>query len=95
LPAALTDCDEALRLDPGNAIYFNTRGLVQLKLGTFDRAIADYGASIAKRQDANSLYGRGVAKLKSGDKAGGEADIAAAKAIEADIGQVYAGYGVK
>jgi hypothetical protein len=36
-----------------------------------------------------------MAKLKSGDRAGGEADIAAAKAIEAAIAQVYAGYGLK
>jgi len=96
LAAALADCNESLRLDPGAAAFFNTRGLVQLKLGAFDRAIADYGAAIAKRpKDANSLYGRGVAKLKSGDRAGGEADLAAAKTIEADIAQVYAGYGVK
>ena len=46
-------------------------------------------------KDADSLYGRGVAKLRSGDRAGGEADIAAAQAIKADIAQVYAGYGVK
>ena len=45
-------------------------------------------------KDADSLYGRGLAKLKSGDKAGGEADIAAAKAIKPDIADVYAGYGV-
>jgi hypothetical protein len=36
-----------------------------------------------------------VAKLRSGDRAGGEADIAAAKAIKVDIAEVYAGYGVK
>ena len=41
------------------------------------------------------IYGRGTAKLRSGDKGGGEADIAAAKAIKADIADVYAGYGVE
>ena len=45
-------------------------------------------------KDANSLYGRGMAKLKSGDRAGGDADIAAAKAINPDIAEVYVGYGV-
>jgi hypothetical protein len=64
---------------------------VQFKLRAFDRAIADYGAAVAQNpKDASSLYGRGVAKLKSGN-----ADIAAAKAIKADISDVYAGYGVK
>lgn len=48
-----------------------------------------------RQKDANSFYGRGLAKLKAGDKAGGEADIATAKAIKADIAQLYAGYGVK
>ena len=46
-------------------------------------------------KDAGSLYARGVAKLRSGDTAAGDADIAAAKAIKADIATVYASYGVK
>ena len=44
---------------------------------------------------AHWLYSRGVAKVRSGNTAGGEADMAAAKAIQADIAEVYAGYGVK
>ena len=38
---------------------------------------------------AYSLYGRGLAKLNKGDAAGGEADIAAAKAIQADIAEEF------
>ena len=34
---------------------------------------------------ASSLYGRGLAKLKKSDATAGGADIAAAKAIEANI----------
>lgn len=95
LREALADCDESLRLGPTPDIY-NTRGFVQLKLGAFARAIADYSAAIEKKpKDADSLYGRGLAKLKSGDKRGGDADIAAAKAIKADIAEEYAGNGVK
>jgi tetratricopeptide (TPR) repeat protein len=68
---------------------------VQLKLGAFDRAIADYSAALAQKpKDADSLYGRGVAKLKLGDTAGGNADIVAAKALEADIAETYIGYGI-
>ena len=103
LAQALVDCNEALRLRPDDAVALNSRGLVQLKLGAFDRAIADYGAAFAKHDDlpygrvvgADSLYGRGVAKLRSGDRAAGEADMAAAKAIQGDLATVYAGYGVK
>ena len=43
---------------------------------------------------ASSLYGRGLAKLEKGDAAGGEADIAAAKAIQANIAEEFARYGV-
>ena len=59
------------------------------------RAIADYDAALhleAKR--ATALYGPGTAKLKKGD-ASGDADIAAAKAIKADIAEEFARYGVK
>ena len=96
LAQALADCNELLRLSPDDARVLNSRGLVQFKLGAFDRAIADYSAAIAKNaKDAGSLYARGVAKLRSGDTAAGEADIAAAKAIKADIATVYASHGVK
>jgi hypothetical protein len=40
-------------------------------------------------------HGRGLAKLKKGDTAGGNADIAAAKAIEANIVGDFARYGVQ
>jgi tetratricopeptide (TPR) repeat protein len=84
-----------LGLRPNDANTLNSRGLVQLKLGAFDAAIADYSAAIAQRaKDADSLYGRGMVKLKSGDTVGGNADIAAAKAIKPDIDKVFAGYGV-
>ena len=74
----------------------NSRGLVQLKLGAFNESIADYDTVVKQNaKDADSLYGRGIAKLRSGDSASGYADISAAKAIRADITDVYAGYGIK
>ncbi|MGH6889910.1 MAG: hypothetical protein ACREHF_12070 [Rhizomicrobium sp.] len=42
----------------------------------------------------SSLYVRGLAKLKSGDTAGGNADIAASWAMDAKVADEYAGYGV-
>jgi hypothetical protein len=44
---------------------------------------------------ASSLYGRELAKLKKGEATGGDADIAAAKAIEANIVGDFARYGVQ
>jgi tetratricopeptide (TPR) repeat protein len=97
LDQALADCTEALRLSPTNrGDTINTRGVIQFKLGAFDRAIADFSEAIViNPKDAGSLYARGLAKRRSGDTAGGEADIAAAKAIKADIATEYARYGVQ
>jgi hypothetical protein len=41
------------------------------------------------------LFGRGKAKLKKGDRAGGEADLAAAKVIFAKIVEEFEKLGVK
>jgi tetratricopeptide (TPR) repeat protein len=95
LQGALADCNEALRLAPHTISIFNSRGFVQLKLDSFSQAISDFSAVIADNaKDDNSrawaLYGRGVAKKKSGDTAGGDADIAAAKALKSDIAELYA-----
>ena len=52
-------------------------------------------AALAKNPNLpGSLYVRGLARLKSGDTAGGSADIAAAKQMDAKIADTYAGYGV-
>src|SRR5215470_9323016 len=90
--AALPDCNEALRLDPKSPEAFDSRAFVYLRMGKFDRAIADYSAALARdAKRAESLYGRGLAKRRQGD-AVGDADIAAAKAIRPDIVEEYARY---
>jgi tetratricopeptide (TPR) repeat protein len=86
LNAALGDCNESVRLRPNDGNTLNSRGLVQFTVGAFDAAIADYNTAVAQNaKDADSLYARGVAKLKKGDTAGGNADIAAAKAIKPEL----------
>jgi hypothetical protein len=61
----------------------------------FDAAVSDYDAALRLNPNlAAALYGRGVAKLKNEDGTGA-ADIAAAKAIQADIAEEYARYGVQ
>jgi len=86
LDKALDDCNEAIAADKRNAAYLNVRGLVQLRLGRYDRALADFDRSLAVRPDvAWALYGRGLAKTRAGDAAQGEADLAAARKAQADI----------
>ena len=74
----------------------NSRGLIHLKMGQAGAAIDDFSSAL--RFDpklASALYGRGLARLKNGDKAGGDADIAAAKTIRAGIDDDFMRYGVR
>jgi len=98
LKEAIEDCDKAAELSPKIPQIPAYRALAYFKLGQFDKAIADYDAALAMAKDpsqADWLYGRGVTKLKKGDTAGGNADIASAKAIKADIAEEEAKYGIK
>jgi tetratricopeptide (TPR) repeat protein len=96
LAGALADCNEALRLAPTDAGSLDTRGLVYLRLGRLDAAIADYDTVLARYPKIpESLYGRGLAKRAKGDAAGSAADIAAAKAAKADIAETFARFGVR
>jgi tetratricopeptide (TPR) repeat protein len=93
---ALADCNESLRLVPNDPNALDSRGFAYLKSGQLDAAIADYDSVLKLRpKTASSLYGRGVAKLNKGDGSGGNSDIAAAKAIQANIDDEFARAGVK
>jgi tetratricopeptide (TPR) repeat protein len=83
-------------LRPNDVDTLDSRGLAYLKLGAFDKAIADYNAALRfNPKFASSLYGRGIAKVKSGESANGNTDIEAAQAIKANIADDFAKYGVK
>src|SRR5215470_16256451 len=95
LKQALADCNEALRLMPNNAATLDSRGFVFLKMTHYDAAVSDYDAALRINPKlAFALYGRGLARLKNEDPSG-EADIAAAKALQADIAEEYARYGMQ
>ena len=95
LKPALADCNQAIRLaPPGNAGTFESRGFIFLKMTNFDAAVSDYEAALRRNPSlAGALYGRGMAKLWNADSTG-EADIAAAKALQSDIAEEYARYGL-
>ncbi|MCC6780132.1 MAG: tetratricopeptide repeat protein [Hyphomicrobiales bacterium] len=95
LKQALVDCNEALRLAPASVTTLPSRAFVFLKMSNFDAAVSDYDAAL--RQDpklAFALYGRGLARWRNDDPAG-EADMSAAKAIQADVADEYARYGIQ
>jgi hypothetical protein len=80
LDKALEQCNIAIRLNPKCPNFFDSRGLVFLKLGDFDSAIGDYDAALKLNPKMpGSLYGRGIAKIKRGDYAAGSDDITAGK----------------
>jgi len=67
------------------------RGLAHLTLGQWDDAIADYDTALkSDSRLATALYGRGLARAKKGDTAAGEADMAAAKALQSDVAATFA-----
>ena len=82
LDKALTDCDAALRLLPGQPGFLDSRGLVHLRRGEFDRGMADFqGVLRLEPNNPWALYGRGWARVKKGQTEEGQADIKAALAI--------------
>jgi len=84
LPLALKDCDSALReFKSGN--YFDSRGMVELRMGQYDRAIADYDQALKLTPKTPwSLYGRGLAERHKND-ASAQSDLDAAIAIDPNL----------
>src|SRR4051812_31013710 len=96
LQAALKDCNEALRLRPNFVDALDSRGLVNLKSGQTKNAIADFDAALKINPGlTSSLYGRGLAKQRNGAISEGETDIVNAKAMDPNIVQEFASYGVR
>jgi hypothetical protein len=58
----------------------DSRGLVFLRLGEYDKSIGDYDASLKiNAKDAWSLYGRGIDEVREHKTAEGQADMAQAR----------------
>jgi tetratricopeptide (TPR) repeat protein len=86
LTAAMADCERALAEVPNNSTALSSRGFIYLKLGEDSKATEDFNHAIDRDPDVMSLayYGRGLLKLKSGDKSGDD-DIAEASLLDADL----------
>ena len=111
LDEALKNCDEAIRqLDRAGTVtagfiqqhpqpnpdLLGSRAFVQLRLGAYDRAIKDYDVAVAGRpKTAEYRYARGLAELRAGRQDKGRADIAAATAMQADVADRFAAWGLK
>ncbi len=96
LVEALADCDRSLEFSPEEGTTKLNRSIVYFRLGRFDETIIDCNAILTFfPKSANALFLRGLARLKKGEQARGDADIIAAKAVDPSIAETYAKYGVK
>jgi Flp pilus assembly protein TadD len=89
---AISACTRAIasRKYRGNvlSILYTNRGAEFGAKGDLDKAMKDHDQAIKiDPKNALAFNNRGIAKLKKGDKEGGEADIAKAKQLQPGIGQ--------
>lgn len=82
LDAALSDCNAAVKLQPKNASFLDSRALVRLRRGDLAQALGDYNAAAAiTPRNAWTLYMRSVVEQKTGDTAHADADRTLALSI--------------
>lgn len=95
LVKTLADCDVAPRLMPINLDVRDTRGFIYLKLGAAALALNEYNLALETDLNrATSLFGRGLAKIRTGDISGGEGDQAAARRINRKVDREFNVYGL-
>lgn len=88
LDGGIQDFGEAIRLYGGNAAAFGDRGEAYYFQGKYDLAGQDLDQAITLQpRNAEALYYRALTKHKTGDGAGAKADLAAARAIDPEIGK--------
>lgn len=86
LDEALDDCDLALKAKPQSANIIDSKAFILFQQGRYQDALETYNRALTiDPKEAASLFMRGHTKRKLGDETGGQADIAAAKALDGDI----------
>jgi tetratricopeptide (TPR) repeat protein len=91
---ALDTCNRAVSLNASDSRHRANRGLVELRLGQLDAALADYDAAIAAdARRAGSYYGRALVHHRRGEAQAAAADRAEALAIDPGIAETYQSYG--
>ena len=96
LATARADCEQSLAARPNSAETLDSLAFIFFRQGRFSDAANEYTAALAADpSQASSRFMRGIARLRAGDKPGGEADIAQARTADKGIADRYAGWGVK
>jgi tetratricopeptide (TPR) repeat protein/predicted aspartyl protease len=99
LAQGMKDCSKALsRGDKKSSDYgqlYADRGLVYLRQGNYDKAIADFNDALKLQPNvARALYGRGVAESRKNLATQSAADIAAAQGLAPQLPEHYQRYGI-
>jgi tetratricopeptide (TPR) repeat protein len=93
LNAARNFCRDAMRVS--SARYAFSRGFLLFKQGDFEGAWADFNTTAQNDEDDGyAIYARGVAAIRLGRQAEGEADIARGRELEGEDLAFYANAGL-
>ncbi|HEV2270486.1 MAG TPA: tetratricopeptide repeat protein [Steroidobacteraceae bacterium] len=85
----------AKALAPEDPDILDSRGLVYLRLGNLKDAVRDYDLALDTNSNMpTSLYGRGLAELRLGEKTQGQQDLAAAEKLNRGIAKRFADMGL-
>ncbi|MGH8289693.1 MAG: tetratricopeptide repeat protein [Steroidobacteraceae bacterium] len=96
LDSALADCNAAVAKRPRQPAFQDSLGFVLLRLHRYPAAIAVYDAALKLNPLLpDSLYGRGICELRTGQKNRGRADFKAAEALSFAVADEFAHFGVK
>ena len=87
-------CNRALQLDGNASDYHADRGLVELRLGRLDAALADYNLAVhADDRGADAYYGRALVFYRRGALREAAADRTQALALNPGIEEAFQEYG--
>ncbi len=93
---ALSDCNDAIRLDGDNVAYLDSRAWVRWRMGDWKKAKTDFDWVLrSKPESASSLYGRSIVQARLGNAEASKADLAAALKQSPAIVENYGKQGLK
>lgn len=73
---AMQDYDEAIRLNPGVAVFYNARAHLRRARNDLPGAMLDYSRAIELSPDSPAVYlNRGEVRLQAGDREGAREDV--------------------
>lgn len=92
--SAAEACNRAIAMWPENINARANRGLLHLRNQNYAAAIVDFDHVLSSNaRDSEALYGRGYARLRSGQVSQGRADIAAAITVNRNVEASFVGWG--